>query len=208
MLIKRIIISFIGINILALGMAFLMAVEFALDSFDSLAYFIQQAFGISSLGNAIFVLHVGFWLILILALREKGAITENIISIASVFLITRIIDLYINHFQIAISNLMVAILIFGIGFLIVNFGLYLIAITDLFIPPYDKLVVHLSQKLKFEIGKMRQITDISIIVFLFVMSLITNNLVLLSIGTVFFGFGTGQNIKMYERLFNKYYENL
>lgn len=185
-----------------------MAVEFALDSFDSLAYFIQQAFGISSLGNAIFVLHVGFWLILILALREKGAITENIISIASVFLITRIIDLYINHFQIAISNLMVAILIFGIGFLIVNFGLYLIAITDLFIPPYDKLVVHLSQKLKFEIGKMRQITDISIIVFLFVMSLIANNLVLLSIGTVFFGFGTGQNIKMYERLFNKYYENL
>lgn len=189
-------------------MALLMSVEFALDSFDSLAYFIQHALRLHSLGNAIFLLHIAFWVVLILLQRKKDAISENILSIASVFLITRVIDIYINNFAFQIENISYGIIVFLLGFIVVNFGLYLIAITNLFIPPYDKLVVYMSKKLNFEIGKMRQIMDITIILFLFIMSLLTDGLVLLSLGTLFFGFGTGQNIKMYERMFNRYYENL
>lgn len=205
---KRLVTSIIGINVLALGMAFLMSVEYALDSFDSLAYFLQNLLGMSTIGNAIFLLHVIFWIVYILLIRDRNAVTENIVSIGSVFVITRVIDFYIQWIHFTPNYTSEEIVLFICGFVIVNFGLYLIAISDFFIPPYDKLVVHLAKLKKIEIGKMRQLTDLLIIASLFFISLFTSNLVLLSLGTLIFGFGTGQNIKIYERLFNSYYENL
>lgn len=195
---------FVGINLLAIGIIIVLRVNIGMDPFDSLSYLIGNILNFKLLGNAILVTHfIFFILLLIIVPFKKKKLLECGVSLISISIITRVINFYEHLIVFDPSSLMQSVLLFIFGFMTINFGLYLIANVNFIIPPYDKFVVELAEKKNINIGAMRFRCDIIVFILIITGYLIDKSLVTISIGTFIFAFGTGPNISLYEKLFNK-----
>lgn len=201
---QKIIESLIGINLLSFGIAIILRLNVGMDPFDSFSYLIGNIFKIDQFGNAILITHLMFFIILyILIPKTKEQIIDSLISIGAIFIITRFINIYELLINFEVNQIAYKIMLFIPGFLITNLGLYYIAMLDFIIPPYDKLVVLLAHKFNLKIGTMRLICDSLIFVTIVIAFLLNRQLVTISFGTIIFALGTGPNIRIYEKLFER-----
>ncbi len=204
---KRILITFIGCIIYAFTINELQVIDVGMGAFDSLTLQVMVIFNIIQFGNASFLIHFVFSILLIgLSQMMRVEVKFIFLSIASIFLLSRLVNLMVN-FQIVVTY---SLSTFIIIFLFLNFGLYLIAKTNIIIAPFDKFVVELAKYLKINLGVIRFVADVSLllIVVLINLSLSSNSQIEISIFTLLITFGTGINLMIYELIIGKKIDKL
>ncbi len=191
---------FIGVNIYALTINLLQGLNLGMGSFDSLTQEIQNVFGLSEFGNASFMLHFIFF-ILLLCLANKYRIKKKMIflSIFSILILTRVVNLY-SLFNFNLEKTVVSAISV---ILTLNIGLYLIASTNLIIAPFDKFVVETSNYFKISLGKSRVVCDVTLLIIVILINSILTNKIEITLFTFVITFGTGLNIGMYEYIDKK-----
>lgn len=197
---KKIVKLIIGINVYAISINFLQSLNLGMGSFDSLTLEIQHIFNIKEFGNASFLLHFFFFLILLIFMNKyKMDVKMVLLSILSVYILTRFVNLY-SLFNLkadpSIGNAVIIIII-------LNLGLYLIASTNLIIAPFDKFIVETSIYLKVPIGKVRVFFDILLLICVVALNMLLSIDISITIYTLIITFATGVNIFMYEVIFKK-----
>lgn len=199
---KRLILSFLGINIMALALNGIISFDVGVGPFDSMTQVFQIVFSIEKFGNASFLLHFLFAIFLVLLSFKFNIDKKSIlISIGTIFITSRIINFY--SWIIPYENIQFTYINFIIFFMILNFGLYLIASTNLVIAPYDKTVVEISNWLIQDLGKVRLYTDMSLLMLVVLAKIVLKIKVSITIGTLFISFATGLNIMLYENIIVK-----
>ncbi|WOO88151.1 hypothetical protein RZE82_04285 [Mollicutes bacterium LVI A0039] len=200
---KRVLIAFLGINLLSIGLMYILAIDFGVGPFDSLTLALQGLLGIDKFSNASFALHGLFFILLLFLVRGfKIRYRDVIISLFSIFIVTRIISIYeeIIKFDPSEFSTIIVVIVFIVAFLTLNLGLYFMAISNIIIPPYDKFVVEFSKYKNIELGKSRLIADALVITLVIALNVIGIVSVTVSIGTIIITLFTGLNITLYNKL--------
>lgn len=204
---KKIPISFLGLSLLSIGLNLLIFADIGLSPFDSLTLLIGNITGLN-FGNAALLVHFSMLIILVIIHKKiNQTIKELVLSLLSIFIITRFINLY--AFLLILSGLSLnSLSLFIIGFLLFALGLAIYINLNIIIAPYDKLVVGLQYLTKQKIGTLKVFLDIGVTFIVIIINLLTVNDVKISLVTLFLMFGTGIMINIYNKLFvNKWIES-
>ncbi len=197
---KRIIYMLLGINIFALNLNLLKSFDLGMGSFDTMTMYIQQLLNIKLFGNASFLLHMFFAITLIILSKKYELKYKTIIlSIISIFLLTRVVNIY-SLLNIKLTKNLIN---FIIVFLLLNLGLYFIMKSNMIIAPFDKFIVETAKYKKVLLSNIRLKGDISLLIIVIIGVLLTPIKVPITIFTFIITFLTGANIYLYEMLFNK-----
>lgn len=187
----------IGINFYAIAINFLQSLNLGMGSFDSITLQVQQILGIEQFGNASFLIHFIFFLIL-LALSSKYKMHRKMVflSIFSIFILTRFVNFY-NMFDFSFEPT-----VFNSVWIIMllNLGLYLIASTNFIIAPFDKFVVETSVYKQINLGTSRFGCDVVLLVLVFLLNIILVSPISITFYTLIITFATGANIGLYQYL--------
>lgn len=190
-------LSVVGCIIFAITINQMKSYGMGLGALDSLSLAVVSLTVIEKFGNASLLLQSFCLLIMVLLISKlKVSKVSLIISFVSIFALTRVINLF-SYFNYEQSFTIVTIVS---TFLLMNFGLYLIARSNLIIPPYDKLIVELASLLNFDIGIFRVIIDCSILFIVILLNALLSSEVPITIATLILTFGTGTNIAIYLKL--------
>ncbi len=194
---------FIGINLYAVSINFLQSLDLGMGSFDSITLQIQQIFNINQFGNASFAIHFVFFLILLLVAKSYNLKYKMIfLSILSIFILTRFVNLY-SIFNFTFSpNLFNSIWII----MLLNLGLYLIASTNIIIAPFDKFVVETSKIRKIKLGTSRFVLDILLLVLVIIINVFLTNPIPITMFTFIITFATGLNMGLYQYIEEKFFD--
>lgn len=198
---RKIIENTLGIIFYSIGLNMILLANFGVGAFDTIALVIQQIFNITKFGNALFFVQMFFAItLLFFKLKKEITLRSIFVSIGSIFLISQCVNIF-RFIQIAtINNNSFNLIIFISGFLILCLGITLISIEDIVISPFDKVVVELSNYEKRNIGFVRLICDL-IILLIAVMATYAMKLdVKITIATLVLTFITGPVIIMLSKL--------
>ncbi len=196
---------FIGINFYAISINFLQSLDLGMGSFDSITLQVQEIFGINQFGNASFAIHFIFFLILILLAKSyKLQYKMVVISILSIFILTRFVNFY------SVFNITFSPTLFNSVWIIMllNLGLYLLASTNIIIAPFDKFVVEASINHNIRLGASRFVLDVLLLVLVIVINTFLINPIPMTIYTFIITFVTGLNIGLYQYIEEKYINKL
>lgn len=139
----------IGVIIFAININILQNFNLGMGPFDTMTLIIMDITNITQFGNASFLLHFVFFIILLIFSKQLNvSLVENLVSLGSIFLISRVV----NIFALDIFNIEFSELAFIINFLLFNFGLFLMAKSNCVIAPFDKAIVEFSQLSRIELG--------------------------------------------------------
>ncbi len=186
----------IGVNILAISINLMEYLNLGMGAFNTLVLFLSKYFKIN-FGNATFLLHLIF-AILITIFSQKFKIKYKyiLISIGSIFIITRLINLY----GLLEINLNKTVPVFLIVFCLMNFGIFLIMKSNMVITPFDKYIVELANYRNKLFGSVRMKTDIIILIIIYCINSIYDYQISISVFTLFVTFCAGLNIYLYEKI--------
>ncbi|MFV0246739.1 MAG: DUF6198 family protein, partial [Mycoplasmatales bacterium] len=152
-MIKKLIISGIGMICLAFGLNIILLVNLGASPFDTLTYDVIQLFNINKFGNAAMVLHsIVLLILIILFIKYKKNLTPLLISLISVFITTRFINIF--SFVLDWNYTFNIYVMFIIGFLLYTFGIYLMSKSNIIITPSDKFSVELASIINKAIGNV------------------------------------------------------
>lgn len=197
---NKIIIVFIGAILYALGINQLQILNYGMGSFDSLTLQIASLSPVKQFGNASFLIHFTFFIILLLLIKKyKLDIKMVVLSILSIFILTRLVNLFSHITYYPKQN----IIEFIITFLILNMGLFLLAKSNLIIAPFDKFLVETSNHFKINFGIIRFAADVIILIIVVLVNLLAGNVVPVTLFTLIITFLTGVNIGLYELAYNR-----
>lgn len=201
---RRFIRLILGINIYAITINLLQNLNLGLGSFDSLTQEVQNMMGLTEFGNASFILHFLFFLLLILLAKVYDIEYKYILlSLGSIFILTRFVNFYsLFYFNVNQSLMSITLII-----LVLNAGLYLIASTNLIIAPFDKFVVESSKFFKLSLGTSRVLCDLSLLIIVIVINALLTTKIEITLFTFLITFGTGINMGIYEFIEKKYFKN-
>lgn len=197
---NRYVMVALGAILYALGINQLQILNYGMGSFDSLTLQIASLSPIKQFGNASFLIHFTFFIILLLLMKKyKLDIKMVMLSVLSIFILTRLVNLFSHLTYYPDQN----IAVFIITFLILNMGLFLLAKSNLIIAPFDKFLVETSNHFKINFGVIRFAADVIILIVVLVVNLLANNVVPITLFTLIITFLTGVNIGLYELAYNK-----
>lgn len=197
---KKIMTALLGINLMSIGLNIVLDINWGVGPFDSMTLLVQKIFNITNFSNASLLLHMFFAVILLLLIKVLNIqIRDLILSCLSIFVITRFVWFYGLIINISSNSLM----LFISGFLILNLGLYFISISNILIAPYDKFIVEVAEYTQKDLGLIRLIGDVSLLTVVIVLNLLEVTDVVISVGTIFITIGTGLNITLYEKIFER-----
>lgn len=203
-MIKRLIIALIGIVLMSIGVNALLTLNIGMGPVDTFTLLVQKITKLNEFGNASLLFHMLFAIVLLLLSKKLNVkIRDIIISILSIFFITRVVNMF-SFIQINEMNSLAFAISFLLSFLILNLGLYLIAKSNIIIAPYDKFVKELANTLDIKIGTNRVLCDSVLFGIILIVKFTTTIAIVISWGTVIVTFFTGLNIRLYEKLFDKY----
>lgn len=203
-MIKRLIIALIGIVLMSIGVNALLTLNIGMGPVDTFTLLVQKITKLNEFGNASLLFHMLFAIVLLLLSKKLNVkIRDIIISILSIFFITRVVNMF-SFIQINEMNSLAFAISFLLSFLILNLGLYLIAKSNIIIAPYDKFVKELANTLDIRIGTNRVLCDSILFGIILIVKFTTTIAIVISWGTVIVTFFTGLNIRLYEKLFDKY----
>lgn len=197
---KQISMVLIGSFFYGLGINKLQIMNYGMGSFDTLTLQLVRLSPIKQFGNASFLIHFIFFLMLLLLMKKYELKREMIVlSLFSIFILTRVVNVmgYIMYPQTK------SIFSFIITFLILNLGLFLLAKSNLIIAPFDKFLVETANYFKFNFGLIRIIADFSLLLLTYTINWLTNDIVPITIFTLVITFFTGINMSMYELICQK-----
>ncbi len=203
-LVKNLIYGLVGMIILSIGLNMILIANIGTGPFDTFVIANQSVLGIDSFANASFLFHVIFVLIMLIfknffKTEEKPAL----ISVLSIFVITRFIawfDVILKALGFETFNL---VFLMAIGFILFSLGIYILSVSNVIIAPYDKFVVQFAAALNINLGTFRVIWDVTMLVLAFIISTITDAGVVFSIGTIIITVGTGSCIRLFEMIHQK-----
>lgn len=188
---------FIGVNLYAVAINFLQSLNLGMGSFDSLTLQVQQMLGINQFGNSSFLIHFFFFVILLIVAKLYNVQYKMIfLSIFSIFILTRFINFY------SMFNVSFEPTIFNSVWIIMflNLGLYLIASTNIIIAPFDKFVVETSNYKQIKLGTSRFSCDILLLALVFIINILLESPIPITLYTLVITFATGLNIGLYQYL--------
>ncbi len=191
----------LGACLYAFGINQLQVLNYGMGSFDTLTLQISKLTIIKQFGNVSFLIHFIFFLILYL-LHKRYKIDKKMIvlSIISVFILTRVVNLFANFNYYQEQN----IFVFIITFLVLNLGLYLLAKSNFIIAPFDKFLIETANYSQINFGIIRLIADVSLLFIAMIINYIFNQVVPITIFTLIMSFLTGINIALYEIIFKQF----
>ncbi len=201
---QLVLLSLLGMVVLAIGLNILLLLDIGLSSFDTMTYYIQHLLNMDSFGNAALIIHGIVCIPLIFLVHKNEESYVNIVvSIFSIFILTRIINIFafITGYDISQLSVLIGIILFIIGFTIFTTGVLMISKANLIIPPYDKFVVETVNFFGMKLGTTRLVFDIILLMLVFVLSIITNVDIPFSLGTLLITFGTGSYMNLIEKIF-------
>ncbi len=200
-LLKNLGYGLVGIIILSIGLNMILIANIGAGPFDTFVMANQKILGIDSFANASFFFHVIFVVIMLVFKNFFNTeLKSALISVLSIFVITRFIALFdtilyaLNFDQLNIIFLLIC------GFLLFSFGIYVLSISNLIIAPYDKFVVEFASSTNISLGTFRVIWDVTMLILAFIISKVTDAGVVFSVGTLLITVGTGSCIRMFEVL--------
>ena len=204
---KRIIHSIVGIILLAVGLNILLLTNVGYGPFDSLTYALQSALNIDEFGNASFLLHLLFALLLLTYnFFKKKHLIPVFISILSIFILTRVVNFFSFLTEFTLTGLSEVLGFFLLGFLLLCLGLLFISKSNLIIPPFDKTIVEAAKIGKINLGTMRIGFDVFLLTLTIILKVLLEIDVVISLGTLFLTVGTGFTMKYLEQLIEKVYK--
>lgn len=190
----------LGATLYALGINQLQILNYGMGSFDSLTLQITKLSPIEQFGNASFLIHFTFFIILLLLIKKYQLdIRMIILSVLSIFLLTRLVNVFSHLTYYPKQNLIVFIL----TFLILNMGLFLLAKSNFIIAPFDKFLVETSNHFNINFGIVRFTADVLLLVLVLAINTLTGGVVPITLFTLIITFLTGLNIGVYELAYNK-----
>lgn len=184
----------------ALGINQLQILDYGMGSFDSLTLQLTKITEIKQFGNASFLIHFTFFIVLLLLVKRYSLNMRMIIlSIISILLLTRIVNIlsYLNYYP---NQSIIALII---TFLLLNLGLFFLAKSNVIIVPFDKFLVETANYFEINFGIIRFIADITLLLIVFVINIAYNQVVPITLFTIIITFLTGVNIGIYEIIFKK-----
>lgn len=203
-MIKRVFVALFGIILMSIGVNVLLALNIGMGPVDTFTLLLQNIANLNEFGNASLLFHMLFAIILVIMSKYlKVKFIDIGISVISIFFITRIVNLF-GFIQIGDLGLGLFIISFLAGFLILNLGLYFIAKSNIIIAPYDKFVKELANTFKLKIGTNRVICDSVLFIVIVICKLTLSVAVVISWGTVIVTLFTGLNIRLYEKVLDRY----
>lgn len=187
-----VIITIIAINLMGSGVIIIKNSMLAMGPIDTLVLALMQLTNFDSFGNMMLFFHLLFLVILIIMQKQlKLSYKTLVISFLTIFINTRIVNFY--DMFLTYSN-------FFSGFLILNLGIYLAAIVNIFIAPYDKFVICISEFLKYDFSLTRIVCDVVVLVLAVTLVFSLQLEVPIGIWTIFIAVVTGINVKLYDKI--------
>ncbi len=201
----QLLMALVGIIIFAIGINILLAFNLGMGPFDTLTLVVQKVFHVQEFGNASFLIHFCFAVILLL-LRKKYDLSIKliVISIGSILIISR----FINLFNLEIFQMEYNLRLFISNFLLMNWGLFLIAKSNLIIAPFDKLIVAISDYHQCDLGYVRIIGDTSMLLFSLVLIITFTMNVKITLFTLFITIMTGLNFRLYNAIYTQIFRRI
>lgn len=193
--------AIIGMIVIAVGVNFVISLNMGMASFDMLAMVILDMSPVEKFGDAILLIHLTFITFLICGWKYfKMDANKFIMSMLSIVLITRFINL-LGFIQAPTSIAGTSkLLLFVVSVLITNAGVYLLLKSNFVVTPYDRFVLQLSTVKGWSIGSLRWIFDISTLVVTSLIIVCFNLPITISIFTVLIIISIGPTIIMLDRI--------
>lgn len=205
MKLKYIVRAILGMVVIAVGVNFVISLNMGMASFDMLAMVILDMSPIEKIGDALLLIHLVFITLLICGWKFfKMEISKFIMSILSIILITRFINIMsFIHAPESIEGLS-KLLLFLVSVLITNTGVYMLLKSNFVVTPYDRFVIQLSTAKGWSLGSLRWIFDISTLVITSLIIFIFKLPITISIFTVLIIISIGPTIIALDSFFKLY----
>ncbi|MFV0499917.1 MAG: hypothetical protein ACK5NF_07870 [Bacilli bacterium] len=190
----------LGAVLYALGINQLQILDYGMGSFDSLTLQITKLTIVSQFGNASFLIHFIFFVVLLQLIKKYQLDLKMVIlSIFSIFILTRVVNVFSHIDYYPDKN----IIVFVITFLTLNMGLFLLAKSNFIISPFDKFLVETANHFKINFGIIRFSADVVFLLIVVLVNVIYAQVVPITLFTLIITFLTGVNIAIYEIILNK-----
>lgn len=193
---KKLLVALLGIIFLSVGLNLIMLADFGMSPFDTTAQAIAEGLSMN-FGNASMVIHLVCLALLIPFLFKKAiTLSEMLIALATVFVITRMINLFGFITKFEVESFAVLVVIFLIGFAMFCIAGALLMLTNIIITPSDKLNITIAHYFNFHPGYVRLASDLIFLgLSLFAVFVLKMDSIVISFVTLFMGFGVGSIIR-------------
>ncbi len=200
---KKLVIATIGILFLSIGLNLIMLANYGMSPFDTTTQAISEILGIN-FGNAAMIIHLICFLLLIPFIFKKAVtVSEMFIALFTVFVITRLINVFGFIANMNVENSVIIFILFLIGFAMFCIAGALLMLTNIIITPSDKLNITIAHYFKFHPGYVRLSSDLIFLALSLISVFILKIDVTISLVTIFMGFGVGSIIRaIYNPLAN------
>lgn len=198
----RIGLAAVGTLLLAISINFIISVNWGMSTFDTACLTTQYFFNMDQYGDAVFITHSIFLVLLIVFMKKLNSNwTEIFTAVISIFIVSRVLNVFGFIIDFQYSSTFVMLIVFLVNVLVVNLAIYLMATSSLVATPYDRFVIQFSKATGRELGRARLIVDVITFIFTLIV-IITNSLpVPISLATLFIVLLSGPIITMWGKIF-------
>lgn len=199
----RIGLAVIGTILLAISINFIIGINWGMSTFDTACLTTQYFFNIEQYGDAVFVAHSIFLVLLVIFMKKLQSSWKHVlIAVISIFVVSRVINGFGFLIDIEYSGTLVMFIVFMINVLVVNLAIYLMAKSQLVATPYDRFVIQFSLASNRDLGRARLIVDVITFIFAFIVIIIADLPVPITIATLFIVLVSGPIITFWGKVFN------
>lgn len=162
----RISLVVVGTILLAISINFIIGIGWGMSTFDTACLTTQVFWGLGKYGDAVFLTHSIFIVLLIIFMNKLESSWKHVIvSVISIFIVSRILNMFGFLINIEYNSTLVMLLVFLINVITVNLAIYLMAKSQLVATPYDRFVMQFSSSSNRDLGHARLIVDVITFIF-------------------------------------------
>lgn len=198
---KRLLIYFLGLNLLALGIVLNISSGLGVAALSSSIYATSNIFNMS-LGTASIIWYLLF--VIVQCILSKKVTIEFLMEIPLSFVFGFLNDFYVYFIKINPLNIWQSFGILCTAIICISLGVYLTSKTDLVLNPGDGMVKTISKILNTKFSLIKNFFDISMILCSVLLSVITKSPFYgIGIGTIISAIMIGRVIKFWEYVFRE-----
>lgn len=196
-MLNRIICSIIGAALLASGLAVIVTLNQGMPSFDTFSLTISNLISVSYTNTLRIIQACIFLILVILRKYYRLELSELIVSLLSVVMVTFFIDIAMILIKPQVEDNYIWLIS---GFVLFTYGITLLVQADLLLAPNDKILVAISNKTSHTYAFYKVISDILMIIFSFVVITMNNYDIRITIFSIVLTFFTGVFVGMFTKM--------
>lgn len=198
---KRLILYFIGLNLIAAAVVLNIRYDFGVAAFSSVMYAISQIYHIS-LGTASIICYLLF--VLLQCIMSKKVTLTYLLEIPLSFAFGFLTDLYDMFITGIECHILLRMVLFIATMFVTAMGVFLCVKTDLVLTPTDGIVKTISEVFAFPFSTAKNAFDIALVLVSVLLCLVNHTEFYgIGIGTILSALFIGRIIKMYEQCLQK-----